>query len=63
MGLGAKIREQIAKRAAREVKNGMLVNLGIGIPTLVGDYIPDEIKVMFHAENGIVEQGLLRKVG
>lgn len=57
MGLGAKIREQIAKRAAREVKNGMLVNLGIGIPTLVGDYIPDEIKVMFHAENGIVGTG------
>jgi len=50
-------RERIARRAAQEVENGMIINLGIGIPTLVADYIPVEKQVFFHAENGILGTG------
>lgn len=50
-------RQVIARRAAKEVENGMIVNLGIGIPTLVANYIPEDIHVMFHAENGILGSG------
>lgn len=57
MGLGAEVRHKIAKRAAKEIKDGMLVNLGIGIPSLVLDHLPEEHTVMFHAENGIVGMG------
>ena len=57
MGLGAESREIIAKRAAEEICNGMLVNLGIGIPSLVPNYLPKNHTVMFHAENGIVGIG------
>ncbi|MFA9556229.1 3-oxoacid CoA-transferase subunit B [Evansella sp. AB-rgal1] len=56
MGLGKDIRHSIAKRAAKEIKPGMIVNLGIGIPTLVADYVGD-IPVMFHAENGVLGTG------
>ncbi len=44
----------IAKRVALELKDGTLVNLGIGLPTLVAAYVPKEIEVFFQAENGIV---------
>jgi acetate CoA/acetoacetate CoA-transferase beta subunit len=47
MALGDLERHKIAQRAAREIKEGMTVNLGIGIPTLVADYIPKEQFVMF----------------
>ncbi|WP_028403212.1 3-oxoacid CoA-transferase subunit B [Ectobacillus panaciterrae] len=57
MGVGVDFRHKIAKRAAQEIKNGMLVNLGIGIPSLVPDHLPQDVHVMFHAENGIIGIG------
>ena len=42
----------IAKRIARELRSGMLVNLGIGIPTLVANYVPSEVKVFYQSETG-----------
>lgn len=57
MGMGVDIRNRIAKRAANEIKDGMIVNLGIGIPSLVPNHLPKDIHVMFHAENGILGIG------
>ncbi len=50
-------RQIIAQRAAREVKDGMIVNLGIGIPSLVPDYLGKGIHVFFQAENGVLGIG------
>ena len=47
----------IAKRIAQELQNGWYVNLGIGIPTLVANYIPEGIEVEFQSENGILGMG------
>ncbi|MDC2866400.1 CoA transferase subunit B [Bacillus sp. BP-3] len=57
MGMGVDVRNKIAKRAAKEIQNGMIVNLGIGIPSLIPNHLPDDMHVMFHAENGIVGMG------
>ncbi|MDT0675312.1 CoA transferase subunit B [Autumnicola musiva] len=50
-------KEGIAKRIAKEVKDGYYVNLGIGIPTLVANYVRDDIEVEFQSENGILGMG------
>jgi 3-oxoacid CoA-transferase subunit B len=50
-------REQIAIRIARELKDGYYVNLGIGIPTLVANYVPQGISVMLQSENGLLGMG------
>jgi 3-oxoacid CoA-transferase subunit B len=47
----------IAKRIAQELKDGMYVNLGIGIPTLVANYIPEGIEIMLQSENGMLGMG------
>jgi acetate CoA/acetoacetate CoA-transferase beta subunit len=57
MGMGVDSRNQMAKRAAEEIQSGMVVNLGIGIPSLVPNHLGKETMVMFHAENGITGMG------
>lgn len=54
MALG---KEDIARRIAREVKDGYYVNLGIGIPTLVANYVREDISVEFQSENGVLGMG------
>jgi acetate CoA/acetoacetate CoA-transferase beta subunit len=53
----------IAKRIARELRAGMLVNLGIGIPTLVANYVPEGINVFFQSENGLIGTGPIPEEG
>ncbi len=50
-------KEQIAQRIAKEVKNGQYINLGIGIPTLVANYIPKNLDVVLQSENGLLGIG------
>ena len=53
----------IAKRIAQELKSGMLVNLGIGIPTKVANFIPKDVKVFFQSENGLIGTGPIPEEG
>jgi acetate CoA/acetoacetate CoA-transferase beta subunit len=53
----------IARRIAQELKAGMLVNLGIGIPTLVANYIPEGLQVFFQSENGLIGTGAIPAEG
>jgi acetate CoA/acetoacetate CoA-transferase beta subunit len=53
----------IAKRIARELKSGMLVNLGIGIPTKVANFIPPDVKIFFQSENGLIGTGPIPEEG
>ena len=53
----------IARRVARELRLGNLVNLGIGIPTLVANYVPSDLKVFFQSENGLIGTGPVPEQG
>ena len=53
----------IARRIAQELRSGMLVNLGIGIPTMVANYVPSEVKVFFQSENGLIGTGPIPEQG
>jgi acetate CoA/acetoacetate CoA-transferase beta subunit len=53
----------IAKRIARELRDGMLVNLGIGIPTLVANFVPQGMNVFFQSENGLIGTGPIPEQG
>jgi acetate CoA/acetoacetate CoA-transferase beta subunit len=53
----------IARRIARELRSGMLVNLGIGIPTLVANFVPSEVHVFFQSENGLIGTGPVPEAG
>ncbi len=56
-------KDLIAKRAAQELKDGDVVNLGIGLPTLVSNFVPEGIHITLHAENGILGMGPSSKEG
>lgn len=53
----------IAKRIALELRTGMLVNLGIGIPTLVANFVPEALRVFFQSENGLIGTGPIAEAG
>jgi len=56
-------REVIAMRVAREFRDGEVVNLGIGIPTLCSDFVPPDVEIMYHSESGLLNCGPLADEG
>ena len=56
-------REQMAQRVARDIHDGAIVNLGIGLPTLVANHIPADREVILHSENGVIGMGPAPKPG
>lgn len=61
--MGMAVKEMLAKRAAEEIENGNVVNLGFGIPQKVVNYIPEDITVFLHAENGVLGAGAKAEAG
>jgi acetate CoA/acetoacetate CoA-transferase beta subunit len=61
--MGMDAQSIIARRVARELRDGMLVNLGIGIPTLVANYVQRDMKVFFQSENGLIGTGAIPEEG
>ncbi len=59
----AQMREIIAKRVAKELKDGDIVNLGIGLPTMVPDYLPKDVHVILQTENGMIGMGSTPEAG
>ena len=59
----SEIKGFIAKRCAKELKNGDVVNLGIGLPTMIPSYLPEGVELVIHAELGIVSAGATPKEG
>jgi len=57
------LREKIARRAARRIKSGMYINLGIGIPTMVPAYVPADVELELESENGVLGIGKFPKAG
>ncbi|MGB6128136.1 MAG: 3-oxoacid CoA-transferase subunit B [Psychrilyobacter sp.] len=57
------IKEIIARRVAKELKEGDVVNLGIGLPTMVGNYIKEDVDVLFQSENGLIGLGAAPQKG
>lgn len=51
------IKETIARRVAKELENGQLVNLGVGLPTMVANYLPEDVYIVLQSENGMVGMG------
>jgi acetate CoA/acetoacetate CoA-transferase beta subunit len=61
--MGSDAKEIIARRVAKELRDGYVVNLGIGLPSLVANYIPEGMSVMLQSENGILGMGSLCEAG
>ena len=53
----------IAKRIAQELRSGMLVNLGIGLPTFVANHVPNGVNIFFQSENGLIGTGPIPEEG